>query len=134
MSASINASWQTTPHLFDPISPKRRADPKYTGAGRSPCWEIFQTITYLENLNSTQKMVWRGHENDAWSLTTALQRYHDKVNPSVVLTAKTFRDEQNKVINAAHERGIALTEMGRWKSIILLQSYNITKFQRIYLM
>lgn len=128
MAVSGHLSWQATPHFFDPISPNRRANPKFTGARRFPCWEIFQTITFLENLNSTQKMVWRGQENSEWSLTTSLQRFHDKTNPSVVLTPTTFRNEQSRILSAAYERGIGLTELGKWKkhhTFAELQHYEV---------
>lgn len=115
MKISSGTHWQSSPHFFDPIKAERRADPKFTGAARSPCWEIFQTITYLENLNSTQKMVWRGQENDEWTLTTALQRHHDKTNPSEVMTIKSFHSAQSKILRSAHDRGIGLTELGKWK-------------------
>jgi hypothetical protein len=97
--------------LYDPISPARRKDPKFTGASKAVSWEIFEAITAIEYLNSTQKILWRGQENSNWPLISRLQRHLLKLGYESV-DAKTFASFQRKLLVDARNRGIGYTDYG----------------------
>lgn len=109
--SSENIDWQKLGYLYDPISMERKASSKYKGASRNVSWEIFETITAIEYLNSTQKIVWRGQANVSWPLISRLQRYMNEIGIKNIDT-RTFVSWQKKLLADARNRSIGYTDYG----------------------
>lgn len=109
--------WQNSKHFFDPITEERKAGSTWRGASRFVCWEIFSTITNMENLNATQNIVWRGQKDSTWRLMTNLQRYWEERNPGLALDTARFKKEKDHLYREALRRGIGRTEIGTARTL-----------------